>query len=158
VVYLTSRPIVLAPKTRAFLTATEQDGEKLPLGPLHCCLEKVTGVLFREVRVASCAGRVCVCVCVCGSWLPLRGIDSFQCCLQKGVGVLFGEVFGFPQVEKMGEESQQLSSHAVEGGVLLTVRAGYPVLAMIPSGRTELSGKYHGFSRHLCRVLCSPHL
>lgn len=51
VVYLTSRPIVLAPKTRAFLMVTEQDGKKLPLGPLRCCLEKVRGVLWREVRV-----------------------------------------------------------------------------------------------------------
>lgn len=58
-IYLTSRPISLAPKTRVFLMATEQDGENLPLGPLHCCLEKVTGVLFREVRVALCA-------CCCG--------------------------------------------------------------------------------------------
>eukprot|EP00752_Nemacystus_decipiens_P014390 g12799.t1 len=49
VVYLTSRPIVLAPKTRAFLTATEQEGKKLPLGPLLCCLEKVRGVLWREL-------------------------------------------------------------------------------------------------------------
>lgn len=50
VVYLTSRPIVLAPKTRTFLMATEQEGKKLPLGPLLCCLEKVRGVLWREVR------------------------------------------------------------------------------------------------------------
>ncbi|CAN0455553.1 unnamed protein product, partial [Hapterophycus canaliculatus] len=50
VVYLTSRPIVLAPKTRAFLMATEQDGKKLPLGPLRCCLERVSGVLWREVK------------------------------------------------------------------------------------------------------------
>eukprot|EP00903_Cladosiphon_okamuranus_P016291 g15023.t1 len=49
VVYLTSRPIVLAPKTRAFLMATEQEGKKLPLGPLLCCLEKVRGVLWREL-------------------------------------------------------------------------------------------------------------
>ncbi|CAN0400130.1 unnamed protein product, partial [Laminaria digitata] len=51
VVYLTSRPIVLAPKTRAFLASTQQDGETLPLGPIQCCLESVSGVLWREVRV-----------------------------------------------------------------------------------------------------------
>lgn len=50
-VYLTSRPIVLAPKTRAFLTSTKQDGMPLPLGPLRCCLDNVTGVLWREVFV-----------------------------------------------------------------------------------------------------------
>lgn len=57
-VYLTSRPIVLAPKTRAFLASTQQDGETLPLGPLQCCLESVSGVLWREVR----AMRAAVCL------------------------------------------------------------------------------------------------
>ncbi|CAM9601266.1 unnamed protein product [Scytosiphon promiscuus] len=56
VVYLTSRPIVLAPKTRAFLMATEQDGKKLPLGPLRCCLEKVSGVLWRELVAKNMDG------------------------------------------------------------------------------------------------------
>ncbi|CAN0267702.1 unnamed protein product, partial [Ectocarpus sp. 13 AM-2016] len=49
VVYLTSRPISLAAKTRTFLASTEQEGKKLPLGPLQCCLEKVSGVLWREL-------------------------------------------------------------------------------------------------------------
>lgn len=48
-VYLTSRPIVLAPKTRAFLISVEQDRKSLPLGPLLCSLYKVSGVLWREV-------------------------------------------------------------------------------------------------------------
>lgn len=58
VVYLTSRPISLAAKTRTFLASTEQEGKKLPLGPLQCCLEKVSGVLWREVR------RLCLFVSV----------------------------------------------------------------------------------------------
>ncbi|CBN80070.1 conserved unknown protein [Ectocarpus siliculosus] len=49
VVYLTSRPISLAAKTRTFLASTEQEGKRLPLGPLQCCLEKVSGVLWREL-------------------------------------------------------------------------------------------------------------
>ncbi|CAN0363167.1 unnamed protein product, partial [Discosporangium mesarthrocarpum] len=48
-VYLTSRPIILAPKTRAFLTSMKQGGQTLPLAPLMCSLEGVTGVLWREV-------------------------------------------------------------------------------------------------------------
>ncbi|CAM9448662.1 unnamed protein product [Chrysoparadoxa australica] len=47
--YLTSRPIVLAPKTRAFLMNLRQDGMLLPLGPLITCKSNVASVMYREI-------------------------------------------------------------------------------------------------------------
>lgn len=48
--YLTSRPILLATKTRSFLVCLKQGDVRLPLGPLQCSREKVERVIWREVR------------------------------------------------------------------------------------------------------------
>lgn len=49
ILYLTSRPMVLAPRTRAFLMGLRQDGLLLPLGPLLTCQSKLTDVVYREI-------------------------------------------------------------------------------------------------------------
>ncbi|CAM9877922.1 unnamed protein product, partial [Phaeothamnion confervicola] len=49
VLYLTSRPITLASKTRNFLMNLRQDGMLLPLGPLITSKSSVSGVLFKEL-------------------------------------------------------------------------------------------------------------
>ncbi len=46
IVYLTSRPIVMAAKTRAFLMGLKQDGHLLPIGPLFLCASKVRRLLL----------------------------------------------------------------------------------------------------------------
>jgi hypothetical protein len=49
ILYLTSRPISIADRTRKFLLAAEQNGVSLPEGPLLCNLRHLASVLLSEL-------------------------------------------------------------------------------------------------------------